>query len=100
MTEGPSQDARDAEAAGHLPSETHTQGSGKATGVLRRPGWRLARLVTLLHPPYTAWHLAYVVIGACLASTVNLTRLIATLLAFFFAVGLAAHALDELKVVP
>jgi hypothetical protein len=40
--------------------------------------------------------LAYVVIGACLASTVNLTRLIATLLAFFCAVGLAAHALDEL----
>jgi hypothetical protein len=41
--------------------------------------------------------LAYVVIGACLAPTVNLTRLIATLLAFFFAVGLAAHSLDELN---
>jgi hypothetical protein len=40
--------------------------------------------------------LAYVVIGACLAPTVSLTRLIGTLLAFFFAVGLAAHALDEL----
>jgi hypothetical protein len=51
---------------------------------------------TLLHPPYTAWHLAYVVIGACLAPVVNTTRLIATLLAFFCAVGLAAHALDEL----
>ena len=51
---------------------------------------------TLLHPPYTAWHLAYVVIGACLAPVINTTRLIATLLAFFFAVGLAAHALDEL----
>ncbi len=51
---------------------------------------------TLLHPPYTAWHLAYVVIGACLAPVVNVTRLIATLLAFFLAVGLAAHALDEL----
>jgi hypothetical protein len=50
----------------------------------------------LLHPPYTAWHLGYVVIGACLASTVSLARLIATLLAFFCAVGLAAHALDEL----
>jgi len=57
-------------------------------------GWR--DWWTLLHPPYTAWHLAYVVIGACLAPTVNATRLIATLLAFFFAVGLAAHALDEL----
>jgi hypothetical protein len=60
-----------------------------------RPGsWR--DWWTLLHPPYTAWHLAYVVIGACLAPMVNATRLIATLLAFFFAVGLAAHALDEL----
>ena len=47
--------------------------------------------------PYTAWHLSYVVIGASLAPRVHLTRLIATLLAFFFAVGLAAHALDELR---
>jgi len=51
---------------------------------------------TLLHPPYTAWHLAYVVIGACLAPMVNTTWMIATLLAFFLAVGVAAHALDEL----
>ncbi len=57
-------------------------------------GWR--DWWTLLHPPYTAWHLAYVVIGACLAPVVNTTRLIATLLAFFLAVGVAAHALDEL----
>jgi len=51
---------------------------------------------TLLHPPYTAWHLSYVVIGACLAPTVKLTPLLATLGAFFLAVGVAAHALDEL----
>lgn len=51
---------------------------------------------TLLHPPYTAWHLSYVVIGACLAPHVDLVRLLATLLAFFAAVGVAAHALDEL----
>ena len=57
-------------------------------------GWR--DWWTLLHPPYTAWHLAYVVIGACLAPSVDLTRLVATLLAFLFAVGFAAHALDEL----
>ena len=50
----------------------------------------------MLHPPYTAWHLAYVVIGACLAPVVNTTRLLATILAFFLAVGVAAHALDEL----
>ena len=57
-------------------------------------GWRDWWLV--LHPPYTAWHLSYIVIGACLAPLVNTTRLLATLLAFFFAVGVAAHALDEL----
>jgi hypothetical protein len=51
---------------------------------------------TVLHPPYTIWHLSYVVIGACLMVPVNATRLIATLLAFFLAVGLGAHALDEL----
>jgi hypothetical protein len=51
---------------------------------------------TLLHPPYTAWHLSYVVFGACLATSVSASRLVATLLAFFLAVGIAAHALDEL----
>jgi hypothetical protein len=40
--------------------------------------------------------LAYVVIGACLAPHVDLVRMVATLLAFLFAVGFAAHALDEL----
>lgn len=51
----------------------------------------------LLHPPYTAWHLATVVIGACLATHVSASRLAVTVLAFFLAVGLAAHALDELN---
>lgn len=57
-------------------------------------GWRQWR--TVLHPPYTAWHLAYVVIGAMLAPRVAVSTLLATLVAFFLAVGLAAHALDEL----
>jgi hypothetical protein len=71
-------------------------GEPRAAFYAARPGgWR--DWWTLLHPPYTAWHLAYVVIGACLAPAVNTTRLIATLLAFFFAVGVAAHALDELN---
>jgi hypothetical protein len=61
----------------------------------RSGGWR--DWWTLLHPPYTAWHLSYVVIGAALAPTVSLTNLLATLIAFFLAVGLAAHALDELN---
>jgi hypothetical protein len=60
----------------------------------RPGGWR--DWWTLLHPPYTAWHLSYVVIGATLAAHVDGGRLAATLLAFFLAVGIAAHALDEL----
>jgi len=51
---------------------------------------------TLLHPPYTAWHLSYVVIGSCLVGPVDAGRLAFTLLAFFLAVGVGAHALDEL----
>jgi hypothetical protein len=60
----------------------------------RAGGWR--DWWNLLHPPYTAWHLSYVVIGACLAPNVDGIRLIAIVLAFFAAVGVAAHALDEL----
>jgi hypothetical protein len=58
-------------------------------------GWR--DLVTLLHPPYTAWHLSYVALGACAASSFDLGRLGAALGAFLLAVGVAAHALDELN---
>jgi len=62
----------------------------------RTTGWR-RDVWALLHPPYTAWHLSYVLIGASLAPTVNVVRLVATVLAFFLAVGIAAHALDELR---
>lgn len=58
-------------------------------------GWR--DYWTLLHPPYTLWHLSYVAIGASLAPSVNVRWLAESLLAFFLAVGLAAHALDELR---
>jgi hypothetical protein len=60
----------------------------------RAGGWR--DWWTILHPPYTAWHLSYVVLGACLAPHTDATRLLATVLAFFFAVGISAHALDEI----
>jgi hypothetical protein len=53
--------------------------------------------VTLLHPPYTLWHLSYVVMGAAVMPPLILWRLGGTLLAFFLAVGIGAHALDELK---
>ena len=58
-------------------------------------GWR--DYVTLLHPPYTAWHLSYVVLGAALAPELDAGRLALALAAFFLAVGIAAHALDELN---
>jgi hypothetical protein len=58
-------------------------------------GWR--DWWTLLHPPYTVWHLSYVAIGAATAAEVNLYRLGMSLLGFFLGVGLAAHALDELR---
>jgi hypothetical protein len=52
--------------------------------------------VTLLHPPYTAWHLSYVAMGAALAPGFTGPHLVGAVLAFFLAVGIGAHALDEL----
>ena len=57
---------------------------------------RAAELLTLLHPPYTLWHLSYYALGAALAPRVHADRLIWGLVAFALAVGVAAHALDEL----
>jgi hypothetical protein len=71
------------------------EGPRPAYYAARPGGWR--DWWTLLHPPYTAWHLSYSVIGAALAPRVQTSRLVATVLAFFLAVGLAAHALDELR---
>ena len=58
-------------------------------------GWR--DYVTLVHLPYTAWHLAYVAIGAALAPALDFPTLGLALAAFFLAVGIGAHALDELQ---
>jgi hypothetical protein len=62
---------------------------------LRRGGWR--DYVTLLHPPYTLWHLSYVAVGAALAPVFHLNRMLWAIAAFFLAMGVAAHALDELR---
>jgi hypothetical protein len=62
---------------------------------LARGGWR--DYVTLLHPPYTLWHLSYVAIGAALAPEWKPARLGAALAAFLLAMGVGAHALDELN---
>ena len=68
-----------------------------------RPAWystgpgKWRDWVSVLHLPYTAWHLAYVLIGAGLAAHLSVERLVATLLAFALAVGVSAHGLDELR---
>ena len=77
-----------------------TRGGGRlqrpAFYALRPGGWR--DLVTILHPPYTLWHLSYVAIGAAAAPQVHWSRArLARCVAFFFAVGVGAHALDELN---
>jgi hypothetical protein len=71
-----------------------TQEVRPAFYALERGGWR--DYVTLLHPPYTLWHLSYVAVGAAIAPEFHLTRLLWALAAFFLALGVAAHALDEL----
>src|SRR5262249_58279133 len=58
---------------------------------LPRGGWR--DYVTLLHLPYTAWHLAYVVVGGCLVTTVPWPTLGLAWLALFLAPGSPPHSL-------
>ena len=69
----------------------------------RRPAFyalgtgRLGEALTLLHPPYTLWHLSYVALGAGVAPHIYVNRLLWALAAFGLAVGIGAHALDELR---
>jgi hypothetical protein len=72
-----------------------TEAGRPAFYALAPGGWR--DYVTLLHPPYTAWHLSYVAIGAALTPAFAWDRFLLTLAAFFLAVGIGAHALDELS---
>jgi hypothetical protein len=62
---------------------------------LRPGGWR--DYVTLLHAPYTLWHLSYVALGAALVPHIRWGLLGWTVLAFLLAMGVGAHALDELN---
>ncbi|HEU5476240.1 MAG TPA: hypothetical protein VFU64_00230 [Gaiellaceae bacterium] len=62
---------------------------------LRPGGWR--DYITLLHPPYTLWHLSYVAVGAALAPHMDWPLLGWTTLAFGLAMGVGAHALDEMR---
>ena len=58
-------------------------------------GWR--DYVTVLHLPYTFWNLSYVALGAALAPRFDTGRMLWTMTAFALALGVAAHALDELN---
>jgi len=71
-----------------------SEGPRPAFYALASGGWR--DYWTLLHPPYTLWHLSYVAIGASLAPTFRVGWWLETTAAFFLAMGVAAHALDEL----
>jgi hypothetical protein len=88
-----------AEAGAQTPGSEHPDAvreeSRPAFYALSPGGWR--DLVTILHPPYTAWHLSYVALGAAVAPVFHPVRLWAALGAFFLAVGIGAHALDELN---
>jgi ubiquinone/menaquinone biosynthesis methyltransferase len=68
---------------------------GAAFYALRPGGWR--DYWTLLHPPYTAWHLSYVLLGAALSPAPDPRIVLGALLAFGLAVGVAAHSFDELQ---
>jgi len=58
-------------------------------------GWR--DYWSLLHPPYTVWHLSYVLLGAALAPMPDPRIVAGSLVAFFLAVGIASHSFDELQ---
>ena len=50
-----------------------------------------------MHAPYTLWHLSYVAVGAAIAPEFHTERFLLTLAAFALAMGVGAHALDELN---
>src|SRR3954468_3102846 len=79
----------------HLGPPRVTHGDARPAFYALAPGgWR--DYVTLLHPPYTLWHLSYVAIGAALAPQWRPGVLALALVAFFLGMGIGAHALDEL----
>lgn len=86
------------DAAGPPPDPDHTPADAPlAPAFYAGRRTKLGDWWTLLHPPYTAWHLSYVLLGAAVAEQVDVEILGGTLLAFFLAVGVSAHTLDELQ---
>jgi hypothetical protein len=58
-------------------------------------GGHVQDFITLLHPPYTLWHLSYVVLGIAISPVIRPDRSIAVVIAYFLGLGIGAHALDE-----
>ncbi len=103
-TEGPQGEALGAERpTGSRPRRPEPGGPRREQRVSVAPafyaldggGWR--DYWTLLHPPYTLWHLSYVLLGAALAPMPDPRIVAGALVAFFLAVGVASHAFDELQ---
>jgi len=80
---------------GRLPAARGPSVVPAAFYALRPGSWR--DYWTLLHPPYTAWHLSYVLLGAALAPMPDPRIVGGSLIAFFLAVGIASHSFDELQ---
>ena len=82
-------------ATKHVAPAANDARLGAAFYALRPGGWR--DYWTLLHPPYTAWHLSYVALGAALSPAPDPRIVLGALVAFGLAVGVAAHSFDELQ---
>ncbi len=77
-------------------NETELQDRRK-TWYFIAPESKLADVYNMLHLPYTAMALSLVLSGAALAPQVHTDRVIGALLAYFFGLGIGAHALDQLE---
>jgi hypothetical protein len=58
---------------------------------------KLADFYNILHLPYTAMVLSFVVAGTAAAPQVHLDRLVGAVVAYFLGLGIGAHALDQLE---
>jgi hypothetical protein len=70
---------------------------GRPTWYFAASGTKLGDLYNILHVPYTAMVLAFVIIGAAASPMIHFDRLGATLLAYFLGLGIGAHSLDQLE---
>jgi hypothetical protein len=61
------------------------------------PSSKLRDFYNLMHLPYTGMVLSFVLIGAVVAPEVSFDRLLATMVAYFLGLGIAAHAFDQLE---